>query len=224
MSNCIKELYDYDLVKKCSKCGIISLKSNFHKNKLTKSGVRSECIICRRKYHIENHERSKKYYSENRNRINNNQKLYNKQNRTKINLYKKNRRETDFVYKLSNNIRVRTSQSFKSQNVRKINKTFDLLGFSQSFFKRWIIHQLYGDMSEENYGEVWCLDHCYPLSKTNLFDKNEMNKSCNWINLRPMYCSENISKSNKIDNRLYLMQEVKAKYFLKINNDQQGLN
>ena len=51
-----------------------------------------------------------------------------------------------------------------------------------------------------------------------------MNKSCNWINLRPMYCSENISKSNKIDNRLYLMQEVKAKYFLKINNDQQGLN
>ena len=32
MSNCIKELYDYDLVKKCSKCGILSLKNNFYKN------------------------------------------------------------------------------------------------------------------------------------------------------------------------------------------------
>ena len=30
MSSCIKDLKDYDLNKKCSKCGIISLKSNFH--------------------------------------------------------------------------------------------------------------------------------------------------------------------------------------------------
>ena len=73
-------------------------------------------------------------------------------------------------------------------------------------------------MTEENYGEIWCLDHCYPLSKTNLYDKkNEMSKSTNWINLRPMYCSENSSKVDKIDHRLHLMQEVKANYFLKLN-------
>ena len=39
-----------------------------------------------------------------------------------------------------------------------------------------------------------------------------------------MYIRDNISKGSKIDNRLYLMQEIKAKYFMKINNDQQGLN
>ena len=33
MTTCIKDLMDYDLVKKCSKCGNISLRSNFHKNK-----------------------------------------------------------------------------------------------------------------------------------------------------------------------------------------------
>ena len=38
MSNSIKDLFDYDLVKKCSKCGIISLKSNFHKNKTKSDG------------------------------------------------------------------------------------------------------------------------------------------------------------------------------------------
>ena len=131
--------------------------------------------------------------------------------------YLKNRKESDINFKLACNLRSRTSKAFKSQNVRKINKTFDLLGFSQSLFKRWILYQLYGDMTSENYGEIRCLDHCYPLSKTNLFDKNEMSKSCNWISLRPMYCSENISKSDKIDSRLYLMQEVKAKCFLKLN-------
>ena len=61
MSNSIKDLYDYNLIKKCSKCGIISLKRNFHKNKLTKSDGRSECIACRRKYYNENQEKSKKF-------------------------------------------------------------------------------------------------------------------------------------------------------------------
>ena len=69
-------------------------------------------------------------------------------------------------------------------------------------------------MTEENYGEIWCLDHCYPLSKTNLSDENEMNKSTHWINLKPMYCSGNISKGDKVDYRLYFMQEVKVYQFL----------
>ena len=30
MSNCIEDLYDYELVMKCLKCGNIPLKSNFH--------------------------------------------------------------------------------------------------------------------------------------------------------------------------------------------------
>ena len=47
----------------------------------------------------------------------------------------------------------------------------------------------------------------------------EMNKYTNWVNIRPMYITDNISKRNKIDNRLYLLQQIKAKYFLKINND-----
>ena len=31
-------------------------------------------------------------------------------------------------------------------------------------------------MTVENCGKTWCLDHCYPLSKTNLSDISEMNK------------------------------------------------
>ena len=38
-----------------------------------------------------------------------------------------------------------------------------------------------------------------------------------------MYCSENSSKDDKIDHRLYLMQDIRAYQFLRIN-DQEGFN
>ena len=72
-------------------------------------------------------------------------------------------------------------------------------------------------MTIENYGSVWQIDHCLPITSFNLLDENDMKKCFNWINLRPMYSNKNISKGSKIDNRLYLMQEVKAKYFMKLN-------
>ena len=78
-------------------------------------------------------------------------------------------------------------------------------------------------MTEEIFGKIWCLDHCLPLSKTNLSNENDMYKSTNWINFRPMYVKDNINKSDIIDFHLYVLQEVKAKYFLKLDNDQQGL-
>ena len=79
-------------------------------------------------------------------------------------------------------------------------------------------------MTLENYGKIWCLDHCYPLSKISISNENELIKYTNWLNIRPMYIKENIIKGDKINLYLYLLQEVKAKYFLKLNNDQQGLN
>ena len=79
-------------------------------------------------------------------------------------------------------------------------------------------------MTEENYGKVWCLDHCYPLAKCNLNDKKVLYRYNTWTNIRPLYMKEKIIKRDKIDHRLYLLQQIKAKYFLKINNDQKGLN
>ena len=114
-------------------------------------------------------------------------------------------------------MRSRTNKVFKSQNVRKTNKTFDLLGCSHSFFKRWIIHQLYGNMTLENYGSVWLFDHCLPIASFNLLDENHMKKCFSCVNLRPRYSNQNNSKKAKIDHRLYLLQQIKAKYFMKLN-------
>ena len=192
-------------MKKCSKCKTISLKCNFNKDVSTRGGLNPICKVCRLRYYNEKREQKLQY-----------QKLLTKQNRARINNYEKNKRKTDFNYKIAHNIRVRTNRASKSLN----NIMNTLIGCCNSHLRKWIIYQLYGDMTLENYGIIWCLDHCIPLKKTN---ENDFYKYTNWINLRPMCMKDNISKGSKIDNRLYLMQEIKAKYFVKING-QEGLN
>ena len=189
------------------------MKSNFYEDCIKKDGYKTECTFC-----------SKEYYYVNRDWVLNKRKMYVKKNRAKINLYQKKRRDSDLNFKLAHNLRVRTNKAFKSQNVRKTNKTFDLLGCSHSFFKGWILHQLYCNMTLENYGSVRQIDHCLAVTYFNLLDENDIKKCFNWVNLRPMYVKDNIIKGDKIDYHLYLLQEVKAKYFLKLNNEQQGLN
>ena len=199
-----------DELKSCSKCNMIYLKSNFYKDRTTNDGYRPSCKICCQKYHYNN-----------QSRILNNHKIYNKNNRSKINAYERLKRKNDSNFNLFCNIRQRTKYALKSPNVDKIN---DLIICSNYFFRKWIIHQLYGEMTLENYGKIWCLDHCYPLSKISLSNEYELIKYTNWLNIRPMYIKENIIKGDKINHYLYFLQEVKAKYFLKLNNNQQGLN
>ena len=71
MSSCINDLYDCELVKKCCRCGNISLKSNFlKKNKNMSDGCNPQCKFSK-----------KKYYVDNQVRILNKQEFYNKGNR-----------------------------------------------------------------------------------------------------------------------------------------------
>ena len=183
----------------------------------------------------------KKEYSENMKNKNLKRKYdfgYRERNREKIQLYKKNffqnnkqdlyqkiktRRDEDINFRLACNLRKRVINFFKAQNVRKTNKTFSLLVSSHSFLRLWIESQLYGEMTLENYGKIWCLHHCLPIASFNLLDENDIKKSFNWINKRPMYVIDNIVKRDKIDYHLYLLQEVKAYQFLKLNG-QEGLN
>ena len=50
MSKCIKDLYNFELVKQCCKYKLICLKSNFFENIKRKDRVNSMCKICMNKY------------------------------------------------------------------------------------------------------------------------------------------------------------------------------
>ena len=61
MSTCIKDLFDYDLVKKCRVCKNVLLTSKFYKNKNISDGLQSQCKFCVKGY-------NKNYYVANQDR------------------------------------------------------------------------------------------------------------------------------------------------------------
>ena len=122
-------------LKKGPKRKMECLKSNFYKDKTRKIGLRNYCKSCTNQYH-------------------NNRKKQRK-------AYKKQTRKTDFNFKLVSYMTNRLYKAYKAQNIKKTNKTKGLLECSLEFFKKWIPHQLYGEITEENYGKIWCLDHCF---------------------------------------------------------------
>ena len=103
-------------VKNCSKCKTKFSKSNFYKDITKNDGYRPSCQIC-----------SKKYYYNNQTRILNDKKIYNKENRSKINAYERQKRKNDPNFNLFCRIRQRTKYAFNSQTIEKIN---DLIGCS----------------------------------------------------------------------------------------------
>ena len=86
----------------------------------------------------------------------------------------KKKKDKDNNFRLACNLRKRNLYAFKAQNVRKTNKTFDLLGCFHSFFQRWIESQLYGEMTLENYGTPWCIGDCLDIASFNLLDEKGM--------------------------------------------------
>ena len=241
MSSSIKDLLDYNIVKKCSKCNNVQIISNFYFRKDTNK-YRNCCKSCQYemyKTNIENKKeeiaiylknyrqlnkeqlslKQKEYNERNKDIIRKKKQEYTKNNREQLNNYYNNRRKNDPTFKLTDNLRSRTRAAFKSKNVNKNNKTFELIGCCQKFLRDWIENQLYGEMTMENYGQVWQIDHALPITSFNLFKEDELRKCFNWRNLRPMYSKENMSKGDKVDQRLYLLQEIKAHYFEKLNGE-----
>ena len=196
----------------CGTCKIVKPIDCFPRRKDTELGVRKNCKDCRNSY---NHE----YYKENSETLKKYQYEYSKNNREKINNYFNERRKNDPTFKLATNLRTRTREAFKSQNARKNNKTFELIGCSQQFLRDWIAFQLFSAMKIENYGIDFVVDHTIPIASFNLFNEDEVKKCFNWKNLRPMRPTENMSKGDKVDQRLYLLQEIKAHYFEKLNGE-----
>jgi len=77
------------------------------------------------------------------------------------------------------------------------------------FLKKWIEWQFNSNMTWENYGSYWHIDHVIPCSQY------ELNKDVfKWNNLRPLEKFKNLSKNNKIIQNDILIQELKVKFYM----------
>lgn len=146
--------------KKCIKCKQLKPLDQFPKRENTEHGYRHECKACKT---IALHE----YY---------------------INVYnevRRNRKQTDIEYKLICNHR---SYIYKclTKFGNKHKRSLQYLGCTLKMFKKWLEFMFDSDMTWDNYGTVWTIDHVIPLNIFDLTDKKQQNIAFNWKNIQPL--------------------------------------
>ena len=215
-------------LKECFICKKIKPAKEFFKCKTRVDGLDSSCKECRQP-------RTKDYYQRNSERIKANTKQYYIDNYDEVKKqrseYVKRKIRTDPLYKLKRNLRNRLYYALKKKSWKKNTHFAQYIGCALEDLKAHIQNQFKDDMTWDNYGQIWDIDHIVPLT----YAKNdeEMYKLCHYTNLQPMYTLENrnikrekispkdLYKIEQIDNKLantivtiehYLERSCPAKY------------
>ena len=101
----------------------------------------------------------------------------------------------DPLNKLAYDIRIRTSKYLKSNTNAQNSQIRKLIGLSPKKFRDYLEKQFTKNMSWNNYGVVWNLDHSKSLSLAET--KQEMISLAYYTNITPMLCVDNFVKNNK---------------------------
>lgn len=193
-------------MKKCNICGIEKVLDDFtntkYKGEVKKRPTCKKCTTARvKKWVDENKEKRKEYvkkYSEqNKEYINTKSREYYYNNIDKViknNVtYKNKKRNSDDLFRLSDNIRKGIYKSFVKSNNKKNTKSEKILGCTFEEFRKYIESKFEPWMTWDNYGKYngefnfgWDLDHIIPTSSI----KNEEDafKLNHYTNFQPL-CS-----------------------------------
>lgn len=165
---------------------------------------KDKILARQREYYHSNKEKinvqKKKWYKANKCKISSQKKHYGEINRKKLTAYQtkyiKQRLQTDYLFKLKAYIRTRTYVAFKNKGYSKHTKTQKMLGVDWEIAKKHIERQFKKGMSWDNHGE-WHIDHIIPLASANT--EQRLKELCHYSNLQPLWATDNISKSDKIN-------------------------
>lgn len=154
--------------------------------------LNKEKILNRRKelYHGESiiniKEKKLDYYYKNKERINNVHKEYNK-----------NKYNSDVQFKIKTKFRTALS----SYMIGKVDSSFISLyvNLTQDELVEYIQSLFTPDMSWDNYGKVWELDHIKPVCKFDLTVESDLHKCYYYTNLRPILKQHNRRKHNNVN-------------------------
>ena len=97
-----------------------------------------------------------------------------------------------FEGRIKHNIRTRIGNAIK----RKSNSTFELLGCHIDFYITYLEFLFIDEMSWENYGIYWQIDHVKPIKEFDLSNIDEQKTAFNWKNTRPLEKTMNLSRKH----------------------------
>lgn len=108
------------------------------------------------------------------------------------------RRKTDIVYRLRSILSARIREALKKGSLEKKNRTEELIGCTVAFLRQFIEHQFTKEMTWDNYGSHWHIDHIIPVKLFDLSDVEQQKKAFNYSNCRPLDAKKNIAKSDNL--------------------------
>lgn len=100
-------------------------------------------------------------------------------------------------------------QKYIKEGMKGTEKYEATLGCTFPTLKKWIEFNFKDDMTWENFGSKWHLDHVTPCASFDMTNKEHQSLCFHWSNLQPLDGIENIKKSDKID--LALITHIKAR-------------
>lgn len=174
--------------------------------------------------------RNKNYRDKNRLTIIEQKKSYYNKNKEAILQYHQNNkhaRNTKLKLKKKTHVEFRIVLSLRSRLPTYIRKykcssTIKLLECTKNQLTSWIKYQFSKDMTWDNYGVYWHIDHVVPISFFDMIKPEEQKLCHHWTNLRPLCKNENYRKSNKIVKSDICEHMIKINEFLDLNTGYQA--
>jgi len=109
---------------------------------------------------------------------------------------KKGRPTTDLATKkVARNIRKRLKKQLDKGMT--IGPTIEMLGCSIAQFRAYIEQQFTDDMTWDNYGTIWHIDHIKPVCSFDLSLEGIAKEVNHYSNLRPLLAKDNLAKSRE---------------------------
>lgn len=135
----------------------------------------------------------KQWYDNNRDAILEQKKVYEQNNREKINIGRARRIKENINFRLACNLRSRIRAAFK--NNQKKGSAIKDLGCSIDYLRDYIESKFYSNMTWNNWGTVWELDHKEELWEFDLSDPIQFKQAVHYTNLQPLTIDDHRKKT-----------------------------
>jgi hypothetical protein len=219
------KIVDKTQIKTCSNCNVEKQLSKFSISPANKSGFYSWCLVCSRKKDNDRKKIRKEYTetdikdcsqcNKSKNILKNYSKkigtqdgysnickecikIYRKSISKELYQKKKHKLNSNIQYKLTERIRGRLRILLGDIKVKK-PKTEKLIDCTLDNFIKHLDKSFYEDITFDNYGTVWHLDHIIPCDWFDLTDINQLKACTHYTNLQALLIKDNCIKSNKLD-------------------------
>lgn len=116
-----------------------------------------------------------------------------KNNREHLNDKYNLRYNTDFQFKMR-----KVCHKHLLNNIFKTATTMKYFSCDVEFFVKWLTYCFTDNMTIDNHGSLWHLDHVIPISLFDLTNPDELYLGFHYLNYMPLNGKINMSKGNKI--------------------------